>query len=68
MPPIPIEINNETSADSKINPRASCDNLSVTSVTKRITKIFEDNPIDSGDSFETFSTNIYSSGIIPIFK
>lgn len=68
MPPIPVitETNGDDPMDLKkleINPKASCDNLSVTSVTKRISKIFEDYPVDYCSSGDTFNTsNLHPSG------
>ena len=69
MPPISVlSKENEDEAiknnNLEINPNVSCDNLSITSVTKKITKMFEDNPIDfcsSGDTFD--ACNLYPSGI-----
>jgi len=69
MPPIPVIIQEKgdeaiSNGYLEINPKASCDNLSVTSVTKKISRIFEDYPIDycsSGDTFD--ASNLYPSGI-----
>lgn len=48
----------------KINPADSFDNLSVTSVTRKISKIFEGNPIELNSSREdTFDvSSLYPSG------
>lgn len=65
MPPIPVisEAKADELASLEINPKLSCDNLSVTSVTKRITKIFDDYPIEYCSSADTFdASNLHPSG------
>lgn len=63
-----IPVNSGGEEHSNLEPILSSDNLSVTSVTKKITKIFDDYPIDYCSSGDTFDVpNLHPSGKVKLF-